>query len=99
MAMKHIRYKSLVLAETIYQHVGNQPFVISDLREQGIIPAGMSVGSSLNDLRDSHYIESVEGFRRSHYSNVTKRRMYWRFTTAFLNKATIITQFAAEVKT
>lgn len=99
MAMKHIRYKSLVLAETIYQHVGDQPFVISDLRKTGGIPADMSVGSSLNDLRDSHYIESVEGFRRSHYSNITKRRMYWRFTSTFMNKAQLITRVAAEVKT
>lgn len=98
MAMKHIRYKSLVLAETIYQHIGDQPFVISDLRDQGVIPEDMSVGSSLNDLRDSHYIESVEGFRRSHYSKITKRRMYWRFTPEFMAKAQLITRVASGVK-
>lgn len=98
MSMRHLKYNSLILAETIYRHVGDQPFVISDLRDQGVIPMDLSVGSALNDLRNNHYIESMEGFRRAHYSNVTKRRMYWRFTRKFLDNAQYITRVAEGVK-
>ena len=99
MAFKHIKYNSLVLAETIYSHVKDQPFAIQELRKKGVISMDARVGSAMDDLRNAHYIESVEGFRRSHYSKVTKRWMYWRFTPSFAMKRPVIQKFVAELST
>ena len=73
--MRHVKKRSLDLAETIYPHVHTNKFTIIDLRNKGIIPQNAQVGSTLTDLKNNKLIESI---------GVNKKIMMWKFTPGFV---------------
>jgi hypothetical protein len=76
----HVKLKSLELAETIYQAIGDRPFTVAELRGIGLILPRQSVGSTLDDLRGGKILESAGEYRRSYATYKAE----WRFTEKFV---------------